>query len=484
MRALAYGNSVPKPSAELKQQATRVFAEWINLNPDTKAALDFVNGLWFRNVMWNFRLNEGSFELGEFKIAHDLKGVPFRQNMEATYDKIKYQYGAGATNDVLVGVFHMVELVAGTDPNNFAFSQGGVEKSRDDFVKYTEQQLKKATELLKKVDDVLGAPPPGPAKPVPVNGTGQIDVGKTFQIALNGGTVQPGNVTFLDLPCGLSLTQAPTGSQFIGSMFDLSADSSLKIDGGSIDVSFTYGDPVLLGLPTSEAAEFQLVRFADGQYQSFLSSYNDTSNFLFKASYNPPIPGSGLDAFGEFAIVAPISQLSVGDGLINVLLNGTGTNQLTALIPQQFCDGDMCNIAQGGATGTGNLSSSGTYTLSSPSNAPFYLVANDDGSFTVTQTDQIRLNYTSPQGTLTGLIQLNWMPEADNHLRSAMVGSLTVTGGTFAHYFPDGSDVSVTLGFSGDPSMLVDHHGFVTADFQDGTLDPGCAEQVSNFSAW
>jgi hypothetical protein len=114
----------------------------------------------------------------------------------------------------------------------------------------------------------------------------------------------------------------------------------------------------------------------------------------------------------------------------NFFFNGTGTNQVNTLIPQQYCDGGICTLAQGNATGTVDLQSSGTYTITSASNAPFYLLVTSDGSFNITQTEPIQFNYSSPQGTLTGLLQFSWVSTTDAHGQSTMVGTLTVTGGT------------------------------------------------------
>ena len=105
-----------------------------------------------------------------------------------------------------------------------------------------------------------------------------------------------------------SLGQPPAGTEFIGDIFDLSKNSKLEITGGSVDVSFEYGNPDLLGLPTADAARFELVRFANGRYQPFLSTFNDTSDFVLSGVYDPPSPGSGLDPFGEFAIVMSIPE--------------------------------------------------------------------------------------------------------------------------------------------------------------------------------
>ena len=76
------------------------------------------------------------------------------------------------------------------------------------------------------------------------------------------------------------------------------------------------------------------------------------------------------------------------------------------------------------------------------------------------------------------------MPGVDNDLHSTMVGTLTITGGTFAPYFPNGSDVKVKMRFTSDLEILVNRYGFVTAEFWNGTLNGGCAEEASDVSVF
>jgi hypothetical protein len=485
LRVIAIG--APGDDLEVRTRAQRVMETWARLNPKTvQDANKLLNGLKFSR--WSEDLGCGDREVtcGQIKIGFGTAAYKFVNRLTGAYLDA-YSQTIGVSDSLVPALKKMKMVVQGLTPvelAEIAFYKGGDRITEDDFIKYLDEQIKTATDLLQKVNESIGDPPPGGVKPVPVNGTGQIGNDKTFQIVLNGGTVTPGNVTFIDMPCSFVFTPAPMGYAYAGSMFDLSADSALQVDGSEVDVSFTYGDPALLGLPSSEAGEFQLVRFADGEYQPFLSSYNDTSKFAIQAVYDAPPAGSGLDPFGQFAILAPDSHIDLGDGVANFLLNGTGTTEITASIPQQYCNGGSCTLAQGSATGTGVLYSSGTYTLSSPSNAPFYLLANDDGSFSIVQTDKIALSYTSPQGTLMGSVQLGWLPQDDNNFRSAVVGAVVMTGGTFARYFPNGSDVNATLEFSADLNGLVDGYGFVTAGFQNAALEAGCAEQSSRARGW
>ncbi len=169
----------------------------------------------------------------------------------------------------------------------------------------------------------------------------------------------------------------------------------------------------------------------------------------------------------------PQGNLNLDDGMRNFHFNGTGTNQITVLIPSQYCGGGMCTLAHGTASGTQDLQSSGVYTVSSPSNAPFYLTANPDGSFTVTQTSQLDLIYTSQQGTLTGSLTLTSLSGGQSF--ASMDSTFTATGGSFAQFFPAGGDLFVTLGLTGSLQSLIDHHGFLSAEFQSGVLEPVAA---------
>jgi hypothetical protein len=167
-------------------------------------------------------------------------------------------------------------------------------------------------------------------------------------------------------------------------------------------------------------------------------------------------------------------ELDLGGSLINFHFQGIGGNQIEVVIPSQYCTGSTCNLATGNAMGTGDLQSSGSYTVSSASNAPFYLTANSDGTFAVTQTSEIQLDYTSPQGTLTGLFQLTSIAATDQNGESTVVGVFTATSGTFAQYFPNGGDLAVELGLTGSLASLVGHNGFVSAEFQTATIVPTC----------
>ena len=191
-----------------------------------------------------------------------------------------------------------------------------------------------------------------------------------------------------------------------------------------------------------------------------------------------------LLTLGSMVPVFAQDQLNLGDGLNNFHFNGAGTTHISMLIPANYCSGGTCIMQQGSANGTGNLQSSGTYTVSTPSNSPFYLTVHADGSSTVTQTSQLQFSYTSQQGTLTGLLAFTSVSATNDQLLSTMVGTLTPTGGTFAQFFPAGGNVTITLGLSFKLQDLWKIHGFAAAEFRSGTIVPStaCAQQSSNSS--
>jgi hypothetical protein len=186
-------------------------------------------------------------------------------------------------------------------------------------------------------------------------------------------------------------------------------------------------------------------------------------------------------------------QINLNDGIINFHFNGAGTTKITMLIPAQYCSGGTCQLANGTASGTGDLQSSGTYIVSAPAtncdsngncDGPFYLTVNADGSSTVTQTEPIQFTYTSQQGTLTGLLEFSTVSATNSHLQSTMLGTLTVTGGTFASYFPAGGNVNIVLGLTFPLQILWKVHGFSAAEFLNGTISPTavCVQPSSNSS--
>lgn len=191
-------------------------------------------------------------------------------------------------------------------------------------------------------------------------------------------------------------------------------------------------------------------------------------------------------AFVVLALMLPAlaqDQITLGDGLNNSHFNGNVNPVVTMLIPSIYCNGGVCSMAAAGASGSGHVQSNGNYMISSPSNAPFYLTHNPDDSFTITQTNPINFTYTSPQGTLTGLLWFASISKTNSQLHSTMIGTMTAPGGTFAPYFPNGGHVTIDVGLTFPLQILWQVHGFSAVEFQSGTIVPAgnCAPLTQGY---
>ena len=192
-------------------------------------------------------------------------------------------------------------------------------------------------------------------------------------------------------------------------------------------------------------------------------------------------------------------QLNLNDGGLNNILFGAGSRHISLTMEPQNCpgfpSGSICNFASSTANGTGRLNSNGTYVISTAATGcstsppvgcagPFSLTVNADGSSTVQQTAPIQFIYTSPEGTLEGLLQFTSVTATNSQLDSTMVGTFTATGGSFASDFPSGGNVSLVLGLTFPLQTLWMIHGFDTVQIQSGTIVPAtaCTAQSSNSS--
>lgn len=171
-------------------------------------------------------------------------------------------------------------------------------------------------------------------------------------------------------------------------------------------------------------------------------------------------------------------QLILNDGIVNSFFFGGGSNHISLTMPSFNCSGGTCALAQAGATGTGNLTSSGNYAITAPGTipvsggfaGPFSLTVQADGSSVVVQTAPITFTYTSPQGTLTGLLTFTTVSKTTG-LDSTMAGTLQATGGTFAPFFPAGGAVSISLGIPFPLQLFpTTRHAFSPVEFQSGTI--------------
>lgn len=183
------------------------------------------------------------------------------------------------------------------------------------------------------------------------------------------------------------------------------------------------------------------------------------------------------------AVSAPLiaqDQIILQDGLVGWQFYGSGSRTVTMRIPAQDCSGGICYMANGQASGTGHLQGSGTYTITTPSNVPWTLTVNADGSSTVTQNAPITFTYNSSSGTLNGMLQFSTISATNNHLQSTAAAMLSVTGGSFVQLFPNGGAANFTIGTTFPLQTLWMVHGFATAEVLGGTIAPNAACQGAN----
>lgn len=176
--------------------------------------------------------------------------------------------------------------------------------------------------------------------------------------------------------------------------------------------------------------------------------------------------------FGMTLTLAAQDQINLGDGIVNAHFNGNETAIVSLLIPTINCNGTVCFLANGSASGTGHLQSNGTYTVYSPSSAPFYLTHQSDDSFKITQTSTIYFNYTSQKGNLTANLYFSSISKSNAQLISTMTGTLTSATGSFARYFSDGGNVTIAVGLTFPLQTLYTVNGFTAVEFQNGTITP------------
>ena len=127
------------------------------------------------------------------------------------------------------------------------------------------------------------------------------DLGKSFALAID--RVELG--TALDV-CWFvdseTLSNPPFGYQAVGHVIDVLATDSL-VAFGNVTVSIAIGSSVI-GNPVADPALLQIAHMANGHFD-LVPSLVDLVGGWVTATYPLPPPGSGLEPFGEFAIVQP-----------------------------------------------------------------------------------------------------------------------------------------------------------------------------------
>jgi len=196
-----------------------------------------------------------------------------------------------------------------------------------------------------------------------------------------------------------------------------------------------------------------------------------------------------LPALLAISMVTPAmaqDQLNLGDGIVNSFFFGGGSNHISLTIPTMNCPGGTCVLGQGVASGTGNLNSSGSYSITSPAvtpvmggfDGPFFLSVQADGSSVVTQTQPMTFSYTSGQGTLTGSLTLTAVSPSFLTMHgywATATGTLSGIGGSFAQFFPTGGgSVTMSFGIVGLPLQTFPQtmHAFSPLQIENGQIIP------------
>jgi len=171
-------------------------------------------------------------------------------------------------------------------------------------------------------------------------------------------------------------------------------------------------------------------------------------------------------------------QITLNDGVVNSFLIGGGSNHISMVMPTMNCSGSTCVLAAAGASGTGDLAGSGTYSITAPATTPvqggfagpFSFTVQADGSSAVNQTAPITFTYTSSAGTLTGLLTFTHASPTVG-ITSTMTGTFQATGGSYAQFFPNGGAVTIGLGVTFPLQFFpITQHAFAALEFQNGTI--------------
>jgi hypothetical protein len=142
---------------------------------------------------------------------------------------------------------------------------------------------------------------PPPRQPVPVQGQGAIDVGRTLQLALSNAPVMPGGLDVLLTPYDLALSVPPPGFAFVGEVFDLRATDGLDITGSTVALGIELD-------PSTNLSGLRMARLANGRMQLLDDFVIDPSTFTVTGFYQPESASSGEDQFGEFAVVRAVPE--------------------------------------------------------------------------------------------------------------------------------------------------------------------------------
>ena len=190
------------------------------------------------------------------------------------------------------------------------------------------------SDLRGQIQNKGANPDPGnrPAIPVP-NGTGLNIIpnqpNQSLRLSILGNAVAGTLSVFGPTPEN-AMSIPPPGYEYVGEIYDLSADQALLIS-GEIRIGIEYGEQQLIGNPVVDPSRLHLVCIANGDI-SFLDypenrEVNDLGNFVLFSSYFTNSADAGLDQFGEFAIVQAVPEpgtfaLAIAAGAAGMVMAG------------------------------------------------------------------------------------------------------------------------------------------------------------------
>src|SRR5262249_24508685 len=79
---------------------------------------------------------------------------------------------------------------------------------------------------------------------------------------------------------------------------------------GRVAVGIEYGEHQLFGNPAVDPSSLRIARLANGRMELLDDYINDTDNHIITGFYTPESQSSGLDQFGEFAVVQAVPEPS------------------------------------------------------------------------------------------------------------------------------------------------------------------------------
>ncbi len=183
------------------------------------------------------------------------------------------------------------------------------------------------------------------------------------------------------------------------------------------------------------------------------------------------------------AVALAQTELDLGTSSTDLDFKGTGSSTIQVSIRTQVLLSGW-SFGSGSASGAGGAASTGgSYTIYSSVQVPMTLSANADGTYSVNQSSDLNFSYSSPQGTLTGVITLFEcaMVSGSNNTATA-TGTMTNLGGSFASAFGTSADVNLVFALGANLSTLVNTYNTITGQVEYGsTITPPSGGTCGDF---